>query len=477
MIIPTISLNGNQIQTDNLTLLAGQKPTFLTSDTASGVSTLTVKNIFGYAVDQYILIGIFGNEGSEILKLHASTVPSGSTLTLASATSFPHSAGTPITILPYNEVEYRTATTVTGTKNLLVTRAIAAVAIATTYTDTASSTGYYFTRFKNVALATFSDYTGAVPTTGYTRLMAREIIDAAKDAINETNNSIFTDSFCFKEIDNCQTEVIRELKRWSFMQQFNYIAGNTSFGNWKVALPTDCDDQNTMKSIWNFRLGTQPNMTWVDKEKFNQLTYNIANSTVTTTTVAGMAFVTVGDSSDFKDSGAITLGGYSVTYTANDRTLGKLTLGSALVTTAVAGADVFQGASLGAPRYWTTYGGYIYHYPVTGAQYKNNNYYLDYYKSLTQITSDVTAISLPDPTVVQYYLQWKMSLKKNNGVESEGSLAHFQQYMRRLAKMKQKETENRTYQLKPRFFNWSRQMSNNNNGSFRERTGNFDDVS
>lgn len=465
------------IQTNNLPLLQGQASTFLSADTTSGVSTLTVKNISGFAINKYVLIGIFGNEGSEILKTHASTAPSGSTITLASATSFPHSAGTQVSIIPYNEVEFRTATTSTGSKTFLATAAIAAVSISTTYDDTAASAGYYFTRFKNALTAGFSSYSGAVPVTGYTRLMARSIIDAAKDAINETNNSIFTDSFAFKEIDNCQIEVIRELKRWSFMQQFNYITGNTSFGTWKVALPTDCDDQNTTKSIWNFRLGTQPNMTWVDKEKFNQLTYNIANSTVTTTTVAGMAFVTVGDSSDFKDSGAITLGGYSVDYTANNRTLGKLTLGSALVTTAVAGADVFQGASLGAPRYWTTYGGYIYHYPVTGATYKNNNYYLDYYKSLTQITSDVTAISLPDPTVVQYYLQWKMLLKKNNGVENEGSLAMFQQYSRRLAKMKQKETENRTYQLKPRFNNWARQMSSNIDGTFVERTGNFEDVS
>lgn len=476
MIIPTISLNGTQIQTDNLTLLSGQKPTFLTSDTASGVGTLTVKNIFGYAVNQYLLIGVFGNEGAEIIKTHASTVPTGSTITLAANTSFPHSAGTPITIIPYNVVEIRTATTATGSKTLLGTTAIAAVSIQTKYDDTAASTGFYFTRFKNENQATFSDYTGAVPTTGYTRLMARSIIDAAKDAINETNNSIFPDSFCFKELDNCQIEVLRELKRWSFMQEFSYVVGNTSYGTWKVALPTNCDDQHTTKSIWNFRIGTQPDMIWVDKAKFNELTYNIANSQVTTTTLSGLSFIVLDDTSDFDDSGDATIGGWAVPYTANDRTLNKLTLTSTLTTTAVAGADVFQGASLGVPRYWTTHGGYVYHYPVTGHQLRNNNYYLDYYKNITSITSDVTEISFPDPLVAQYYLQWKMILKKNNGVESEGSIAAFGQYSRRLQKMKQKETENRVFQLRPRFNNWSKQMSSNVDGNFSERTGNFENI-
>ena len=66
----------------NLTLQSIQ--TVLTADMASGSATLTVKNITGFAINQILVIGNFGNEGAEVIKTHASTAPTGSTITLRS---------------------------------------------------------------------------------------------------------------------------------------------------------------------------------------------------------------------------------------------------------------------------------------------------------------------------------------------------------------------------------------------------------
>ena len=133
----------------------------------------------------------------------------------------------------------------------------------------------------------------------------------------------------------------------------------------------------------------------------------------------------------------------------NTRSTGVLTLGSALINNYALGQDVFQFASLGLPTYWTIWGGYIYHWPAISSSYNNRNYYLDYYKALTQITSDSDQIVLPDPTVVQYYLAWKFLLKLNNGEETDASKAVYSNYILRREKMKQKESINRNFILNP----------------------------
>ena len=54
------------------------------------------------------------------------------------------------------------------------------------------------------------------------------------------------------------------------MQKYNSIIGQLSTGSWKIAIPTDLDDENTNKSILNLRVGSNPRLTYVDKEKFEK---------------------------------------------------------------------------------------------------------------------------------------------------------------------------------------------------------------
>src|SRR3990167_11312777 len=144
----------------------------------------------------------------------------------------------------------------------------------------------------------FSAYSDATPVAGYSKLMARSIIDTAladinKDGPNRTD--VLSDSYAFQQINNCQSEVLREMKRWSFMQSFDQVVTNTTVGAWRVALPTNCDDQNTNTSIWNLRLGTQPNMIWVDKAKFDEMTYQMPHTTANATASVGATTVDLTD--------------------------------------------------------------------------------------------------------------------------------------------------------------------------------------
>ena len=454
---PTISLRYGRIsqpvKIPISPLLLDNVSTVTTVDIASGSSTLTVKNIGGFAVNQILLLDTVGNQGSEIIKTHASTVPSGNTITLASNTLYPHSSSTKVTIINFDQVEISTAATTAGSKSVLTTATLVANALETLYNDTVTSSGYYFARFKNSITSAFSPYSDAAPLTGYTMLSARSIIDRALADINKVVNGTLTDEYGFMQIDNCQMECLKQYKRWSFMQSFDTVIGTTSTGNWKVTLPANCDDQNTTKSIYTFRIGREYEMQWVDKEQWNDIIEGIAYTTLASNINVSDATITLTDSTDFDDAGSALIGANTYSYTANNRSTGVLTLSAVSTNTNTAGQDAFLFTGFGYPVYWTTYGGTLYHYPPIGASYNNRDYRLDYYKSLTQIQHDSDTIVLPDPVVVQYYLSWKFLLRQQNGLSTPDSDRFHELYLDRRTKMEQKESLNRSFVLNPNIRN------------------------
>ncbi len=422
--------------------------TYLIADATVTSSSLSVANITNFAAGQPLLIGDPGNGNSEVV--YVSSVTSPSTITLTGTTKYAHTASTPVSVMYFDQIQFFTAATTTGNKTQLGSNAsIVANQQWTEYNDTSGSTGYYYARFRNSTGSTVSTYSDPAPVQSYTILSARSIIDSALNMINKETNSVFTDEYAFQMIDACQMEVLREFKRWSFMQSFQTIIGTTATGTFKIAVPDDLDDQLTYKSIWLFRIGREFDMVWVDKAEFDALMQGTAWSTTTVAASLGAFAVTLNSSKDFTEQGAVQIGSQSYTFTANDQTTGVLTLSTALVENISANQDVFQFASLGYPTYWTIYQGYIYHWPITGPDYSGRNYWLDYYKKLTLVTADSQEIVLPDPTVVQYYLAWKFLLRMNNGEETPASLGFYKNFIMRRDKMKQKESPNRNFILGP----------------------------
>ena len=453
--------------------------TFLTSDTASGSGTLTVKNIVGFAINQYLLIGEPGMQGSEIIKTNASTAPTGSTITLASNTILPHGASTFVYVLKFDQVEFSSAATIGGSKTVIQAATnILADQMYTEYNDLTATALFYFARFKESIGGTFSPYSDAAPAAGYGILSARAIIDAALGEINKTTSEVLSDTFAFTQLDMYQSEVIRELKRWSFMQKFNSIIGQVTTGSWKVAVPVDLDDQNTNKSVYNIRVGTEGRLTWVDKEKFDELLDDMAFTTLASIANVGDSTLTLTNSGDFGTSGTATIGAYTYPYTANNTTTGVLTLTSVIPASQnqAAGADVFLNPNSGLPNYWTTFGGYIYYLPITDATYNGFNLYLDYYSSQVRITGDNSTLVVPDPTAAINYLCWKFLKKLNNGEDTDASKAYQLSYMNRVVKMKNKEVLGKTFKMRPRYNNFAVQSEFDNGDGKVIRDGAFPDT-
>src|SRR3990167_9465568 len=184
--VPVIKSQNGKIRTRLTPLVENaDEATVLSADAAAGASTLTVQNINKFAVNKILLIGEIGDEQSEIIKTHASSAPSGSTITLVTTLTFAHKAGTKVYMIQYDQVELSHATTVGGSKTLLTTSvgsglvALEADEKEMVYNETEFSTGYYYARFKESIGGTFSDYCDAVAAGAYTETTVAAVINYA----------------------------------------------------------------------------------------------------------------------------------------------------------------------------------------------------------------------------------------------------------------------------------------------------------
>lgn len=469
------------ITLSNQNLVIATPQTFLPSDTAAGVTTLTVANTSGFENGQVIIIGVLGNEKSEIAQLNS--VVDNTTITLNSGTSFPHSASSVINVVQYDYAEFSTAVTTDGSKTTLATIPVWADNLSTNYIDNTVSSGYYFGRFYNSISGTFSSYSSPIPVEGYGIYSARAIIDGALGEINKQTSEVLTDQFAFQMLDAFQTDVLKELKRWSFMQQFDANVGKFRVGEWRIAMPSDINDPDTNKSIYNIRVGTNGRLAWVDKAKWDDLIFNLAYTTLAADVNLGDTTMTLTDSSDFNfpnadntnAGGTVVIGANTYTYTDNDPSTGILTLDSAITSanTATAGQDVFQNANQGLPEYFTVFGGYFYYWPITSLEYDQRNAWMDYYLQQSRILTDSDTIIVPDPLAASYFLQWKFLKKMNNGNEDVSSTAAQNNYIARREKLKSKEVLNRNFKLHARFQNFAIQEGSDSGDPRFIRDGNF----
>lgn len=547
----------------------------LAQDTPAGVSTLNTTSVVPF---QNILFGlngfsaILGTPGQPNAEIINFTSNDGiAAFQLADSTLYAHSASTPITYLPYENVIFYNASTITGAKTQITDINVNSSSPSTQWTDTAFVNGYYFAQFftnlgtggigndavllgyvqmgspgtgyqvgdivilnqgdipatvqvttidGSGGIATFtvltpgsgyiagsvdsfggtgtgatfniagflSPYSDPVPYASYTLLSARSIIDTALGEINKTTSEVLSDEFAFQQLDMFQTDVLRELKRWSFMQKFDAIIGQFKVGQWKLPLPDGTtlpaiDDKDTNKSIYNIRVGTNGRLTWIDKAKWDDFIFNLAYSTLSVNLTVGATTMTLVNSGDFthitpsntQGSGTVIIGANSYDYSANDITTGILTLTTAITSanTATAGQDVFQNANQGLPSYYTIFDNTVWYWPITSNEYDGNNAFMDYYIAQTRIQKDSDEIVVPDPQCASYFLQWKFLKKMNNGQEDNTTLIQKQNYMDRRDTLKNKEVLNRTFKNHARFQNFAIQEQSNSGDPRFIRDGAF----
>jgi hypothetical protein len=434
-----------KLATDNKELVKGRPFTYLTAEAASGTASITVENIVDFAVNQVLQIGETEDEISEIIKTHTSTAPATTTITLASNLAKTHAPYTKVYILLYDQVEFSHADMETGDKTIITTKTITPDRPETSYDDTTYSTGYYFSKFKNSINGNESGYTDAIPFAG----LAKNTVGFAINwALKRNKMAGFTENidyqFCIDDVNSCLQFITGKLKGWSKLLKTNYVAGQTTRGIHKIALPSDIWENRGMKSILGVRIGTATDLTPKTMPEMEKEMEGVIVTQVRTQAAAGSTTLAIDNSYDFADSGSVSIfiSGtlYTITYTGVTRsaTAGVLTgvpaSGTGAITVTIpVDTYIWKGEAEGEPEKFSVDGdGNLVFWPFCDASYDNLNVYMDYWTGPTSVDSDADTLDTFRYDAVKHWLTWAIRMQlKNDGKRdlTDGDYIQFSQIL------------------------------------------------
>jgi len=410
------------INVNTADLFLGKKVTSLKTDYASGVSSITVYSIAKLAINQVLCIGEYGSQGSEIIKTHAATAPTGFAVTLAANLAKPHPKDTPVYLLAFDQIGYYHADTLTGAKSLMGSLTTINPELQTlTYEDTSNTSGYYFTRYYNTISTVYSDYSDGVPYSGMPDNTFGYALDNAMNELGAKFSDNLTYGMCLGFGRQMLRLVRGKLKKWSKYQKYDEPIGTMSQGVRSFAMPTDCYDKNSDRSVLNLRIAGGLPMTYIDRSEYLQATQDVVYTEVATLGVVGGTSLVLDDTSDLEDSGSIDIfvsgTKYTVVYTANTRSTNTLTT-EALTYAFPVNSPVWQNIEEGDPEFFNVSDGYVYPWPMIDSEYEGRNLIMDYNTDIETIDSDMDVISGVKFDMLQPYLKYKIrAVTENNGKE------------------------------------------------------------
>ncbi len=416
----------------NADLTREKRFTFATEDLIAGGSTLAIASILGFesldtSSGQIVCIGEIGNERTELLRTSNTTGQSPSAaykwIYLRDTMQFDHPQDTKIYIVDWNRVEAQWSATVGGSKQTLRAYPIQIMPdlLETVYTDTAQANGFYFTRFNETVGNTNSDYSDAVPYSGYDDNMVFSIKKRALDELGEeVDGKIITHEFLNECLWQARREYHKAPGKRPFRRKFNNAIGTALTGSFRIELPADVEKPYGAENVYGVRIGANANMMWYDKKELDADYRNIPHTTLTTAYAIGDQDLYLTSARDLSDSGAVSVEGTVIGYSAKSNTGGTLRISSAGSWAVSAGSDVWQNAYYGLPSRFNVFadpGGsaYIYFNRPIDTAYIGLRIYSDYYTTLPGYDSDADSLDEPDYDGYVYYLKAKIKARKVKG--------------------------------------------------------------
>jgi len=397
--------------------------TYLSGDEAVGQTTLSVISEGGFTATDYVLIGSWEEETSEIRKI--SSTSTGTIVT--DATTFVHPRGTKITFIPFNQIVVSRSTDGT-TYAALSAVGIQTDTLWTSVMRTAdASTDYYKARFYNSTTTLYSDYSDvAVGEYAYNTVYA--VKNRALSQMGEKVNDLITDEFLNESLWEGRRELDNDPKvlRYSFRTKTNYNLGGIVPGTNTATIPTDLRDPNSVKNILGVRIGKDnQQLTYVDWNALQAYYYGVAHTTLNGAVLTADTSITLTDSGDFLDSGNIDVAAAdtettidTIAYTANDLSSNVVSGVTGIVATGhTTLTDVWQDASFGFPSAFSVDSEnhkIVFNCPFDD-DLAGENIYLDYYSTLPTYDSDADILDEPEIDMFVSYLKYKIKALKSNG--------------------------------------------------------------
>lgn len=447
-----------QLKINNQDLTLNANKAYISSDSSVGDGTLLLQSTALFAINQVLVVGTIGTEGAEIVRTHASTAPTSTTVTLATNLKQSHSHGSPVYIVMFDQYELSNAPTATGTKTLLTTAlgsglyAVDPESLDTLYNEMQFSSGGYFVRKYNSITSNFSSYSDFIPYSGLGDNTIGSVKERALDQIGEMRSDLITDARLNSALYEGRRTVDQDprILRWTFRTNFNAVIGQCVSGAWSVAVPSDLRDRNTFKNVLGLTVGPQRRpVVYQDRVRFNQNYLNVAHSTLNGTVTFGATTITLASTHDIATSGSLQVAGTgvghlhtSISYTGNDR-INNVLSGVTGVPSGgyTSGLDVWQNANFfGLPSAYTIDNGTIYFDVPFYDQLDGANITMDYYQDLPVITTDSQTFDEPFYDLYVSWLKWRIKYLKANGKIDRNADPDYQDWNEGVARIVAQET-------------------------------------
>lgn len=412
---PNLILANDRFKVRGELAIIDEQRTYLTAAAAAAATTLTVENITGAAVNGYVVLGQFGEEETELVQIHASTAPSGTTITLSAAISYDHPESTVVQFIPYNQVEFSRATTSGGAKSVLATSAITVDQEFTLYNDTTNTTGFVYARFKNSTTSTYSEYSDEQAYGDFAYNAIGRIIDRFYSRANESDENFVKRSEILEWVREYIDNVNDLRLRWNHEEAATDKSNTTTTGGETFTLPSDIK-YSAEKSIITISIEGEEPLIYISELDWTKKIVGVARSTLNGSVSAAAATITLYDSSNFPSSGTAYIAGDAFTFTGNSSN--QLT-GVSGILAHDSGSVVWDSNEIDAPKYYTILDGGGKIYPTPDTDFDNRPLVINYWQRLTQPDSENDVLPLPYVSPCINYLLMCYSDKKGENAASE----------------------------------------------------------
>lgn len=430
---------------NNTDLTRDKEFTYLTESVVSTGSTFRVQSLVGFqslstSSGQIVCIGDIGNERTEILRTSSSTAlsPTYKEVALLDAMQFDHPQDTKVYVIDWNRADIQWSASTTGAKTTIAAYPVQIQADLkeTHYVDTSQTSGFYFIRFNETIGNTNSDWSDPVAFGGYDDNSVFAIKKRAVDESGEEiDGNVITHDYLNTSLWAARREYHQAPGKRPFRFVYNKIIGTALTGSYSIELPTDVEKPFGPQNIYNVKIGTWPDMRWMDKKEWDFYYTNKNHSTLALPYTHNVSTsIWLANGQDFTDSATINVEGASIglsRITGEKNSFNIITHGSH---DASGGSDVWQNASFGLPDRFTVWfnpGGsaYIYFNRPIDTLYCNLNIYADYYRTVMPMDSDADVLDEPDYDMFVDYLKYKIHQRKLRGAIPVGHTRSNQVYI------------------------------------------------
>lgn len=405
----------------------------LISTIAAAGTAMSVGDNNNFNDNDWFIVGEIGDPKTEEDDVNGA-VTRGQSVTVTNTLKFAHEINDPVTKIFERGIKIYGAATDGGSGTLIasvdaITTPIAdAVMIQWNqeYTEyglitTDTTYNYYFVKFTDGTTdSSASDY---VASTGLASNSAKKMIDNALDITGAEVDEDLSWKRLIRWAQDWQDYATQWIdsstgvkKDWSW----EFITNDTSLSLSEMedeyalsGLTYAMKYPDTKSSCLNIMIGPYPTK-YIPMDVFDRRRNGVIRTTVNTAISASATSIVLDNTYVLTETGTVTIGADTITYTANTETTKTLSGCTDVDNAHSVGAAVWQGQSGGRPYEWTIYNGKLRFFTPPSDTYAGYPIRCKYIKKLTALSEVTDTTEIPFYNTCQYFLAWKIELRRKN---------------------------------------------------------------